>query len=140
MIAIEEADYETYWMCGMAQRELGRADEAIETFVKLLTYNPDDADAYREIGLIHLDLKHDRETAEDYLRQSLSLDAAQPELLQTLKERNVQVDPPQTRESEDGQPPMPQVPESPVPQPPVPQPNVPKPEVPSAPRPRPSQP
>jgi tetratricopeptide (TPR) repeat protein len=78
-------DYEAVWLRIDALQKAGRPDDAIAQLEDILKADPEEARAYRELGIIYLRDKSDRDMARAYLTQSLRINPKQPEVMQLLQ-------------------------------------------------------
>lgn len=81
---IEPQKPQLQWMLAQCQRETDAGEEALKTLTHLLDMTPNDAQVYREIGMLYLNNTKQPQIAQRYFTKSLKLNPDQPDLLQML--------------------------------------------------------
>jgi len=111
-------DYEGHWLIAQCLKNLGRVDDALARLQELAEIAPQSDEVYREMGMIYLNQKRDRENARRMFARSLSLNPKQPDLAMLMTQQQGGIEAPAGMP--ELVPPMPGVPPA-LPQPPFPQ-------------------
>ena len=86
LVRENEHDAESVRLSAECMVKLGWFDDAATRYEFLLTITPDNADAFRELGYLYLDQKHDMAKAQRCLARSLQLNPNQPDLLARMSQ------------------------------------------------------
>lgn len=83
LLSIEEVNpswWNLLFFIALAYRNLGKMDQAVEYFEKVIRIKPDQAESLNELGLCHSALGNLSEAAR-YFKKALNMDAENPEIL-----------------------------------------------------------
>jgi len=85
----EPRDYQALNNLARAQVAQRRPGEAIETMRRIAQYYPNDANVFRNLGLVYLNERRDTQRAQAYFRRSLELNPDQPDIRSYVQDENL---------------------------------------------------